>query len=116
MLRDHSALRYLARHIKRRRPDPGAKSVCRFIHRRDNALCQRRLAITNTRRIRGDRSGGNTIRIEKRKAGSACAIDAEAGIVEENKAWLEGTRKWSSASAAMTTACHDQACIFWSSK
>jgi hypothetical protein len=87
-----------------------------FIHGRDNALCQRRLAVTDTRRIRGDRSGGNTIRIEKRKGGSTRAIRAEAGIVEENKAWLEGTRKRSSASAAMTTACHDQACIFWSSK
>ncbi len=81
------SLRYGARHIKGRLPDPGTESICRFIHRRDNALCQRRLAITDTRRIRGDRSGGNTLRIENRKAGSTRAIDAEAGIVEESEAW-----------------------------
>jgi hypothetical protein len=62
------SLRYGARHIKGRLPDPGTESVCRVIHRRDNALC--------TRRIRGDRSGGNTLRIENRKAGSTRAISA----------------------------------------
>jgi DNA-binding transcriptional LysR family regulator len=45
--------------------------------------------ITYTRRIRGDRSGGNPIRIEKGKGGSTRAIDAEAGIVEESEAWLK---------------------------
>jgi len=58
------SLRYGERHFKGRFPYPGAESVCRFIHGRDNALCQRRLAVTDTRRIRGDRSGGNTLRIE----------------------------------------------------
>ena len=35
------SLRYGARHIKGRLPDPGTESICRFIHRRDSARCQR---------------------------------------------------------------------------
>ena len=105
-----------ARHIKRCRPDPCTEFVRRFIHRRDDALLQRRLAIPNMRRIRGDGSDGEAVWIEKRKTGSTRAIGAEPAIVEEHKAWSEGTRIWSSASAALTTACHDQACIICGSE
>ena len=38
---DSGSLRYGARHIKGCLPDPRTESVCSFIHRRDNALCQR---------------------------------------------------------------------------
>ena len=56
-------------------------------HCRDNALGQRSSAVADARRIRGDRSGGNTLRIEHREAGGARAIGAEAGVIEQSQAW-----------------------------
>ncbi len=79
-------VRNRASYFEGRLSNPGAESICRIVHGRDNPLRERRLALTHTRRIRGDRSGGNALRIENGKAGCPSAIGAEAGIVEENEA------------------------------
>jgi hypothetical protein len=52
------ALRRDARRFKGRLSDYGAELICRVVDGRDDALCQRRLAVADTRRMRGNRRAG----------------------------------------------------------